>query len=44
MKRSGIKITGYVYKNGKLVKRESYASVSDRLKRASKKIRVGKRI
>ena len=44
MKSSGIKISGYVYKDGKLVKREAYASVSDRLKkRASKKIRVGKR-
>ena len=40
-----IKVSGVSIKNGKLVKRPTYASVSDRLKRGDrKKIVKGKRI
>ena len=40
-----IKVSGVSIKNGKLVKRPTYASVSDKLKRGDrKKIVKGKRI
>ena len=44
MKITGIAIKGYRFKSGKLVKETKHLSVSAQLqKRASKKIRVGKR-
>lgn len=45
MKLTGIKVSNVKLVDGKLVKRPTYASVSDKLKRGdSKKIVKGKRI
>ncbi len=45
MKLTGIKVSGVSPKDGKLVKRPTYASVGDKLKRGDrKKIVRGKRI
>ena len=37
MKLTGIKVSGVSLKDGRIVKRPTYASVSDRLKRQSRK-------
>lgn len=45
VKLTGIKISGVSLKDGKLIKKPTYASVSDKLKRGTKrKIVKGKRI
>ena len=44
MKRIGIPIKGFKFKDGKLIKSYKHLSVSSRLQqRASKKVKVGKR-